>query len=564
MERFAKYSNIADRPALLEKIRNKRKDYRNEKPLLEIRPLVKQENRVFHVKYQSLDSFMRDQELENYLVITAPGTYTAVLDKLVGKHACIYVADSKKETLENVQRLYDETVEHQKRAGANGMLPAEYIQQEGTLDIASIEAVVCLGGGVAMDAGKFISSHIGVPLYAVPTVLSVNAAFCYKAALRERDIFNTQEVAYNVVYKFFGLPEAICIDLDIITAEKQLAAAAEYQGKPEAESALFIWNMLRELNIAGAGDLLSILTATMDWEINHLVARDLRVPDKNFPNDPNARELLEKPFSQDVCIGARELLSLLDQHAEEIRFGKKEGIEFMARAYHWIAEQSWIMQHTMWESASEHGMFDHFENLAGTELTHGTVIALCVYFMSLLQINQHERAVQMIRRLGVNISLADLAINAANNDKITPLTLFDCLVDLKAYIEEINYRYTIISAKPITTEWVFEALEKYYQDFYRDLDAQGIVMTKDKELSSGMKLTEKESKRQEAVLAKMRKDLQQHQEAMRAAYVAEAKMRQEVEAVFASKESSVQEKLDARERILKAKADAYRAYFTVA
>ena len=94
MERFAKYSNIADRSALLEKIRNKRKDYRNEKPLLEIRPLVKQENRVFHVKYQSLDSFMRDQELENYLVITAPGTYTAVLDKLMGKHgkrpACVF------------------------------------------------------------------------------------------------------------------------------------------------------------------------------------------------------------------------------------------------------------------------------------------------------------------------------------------------------------------------------------------------------------------------------------------------------------------------------------------
>ena len=188
-----------------------------------------------------------------------------------------------------------------------------------------------------MDAGKYIAEKVGAPLYAIPTVLSVNAAFCYKAAVREPDQF--EKGRYNVVYRFYGLPQAICIDLDVITNAKDFEIITGSANKEEKDAARIRWNMLRELNIAGAGDLLSILTATYDWKLNSIAARGLKVDG----SEQYGMVSLEKPFSQEVCDGANEVLDMLGEYATEIRSGSREGAEFLARAYHWIAEQSWIM-----------------------------------------------------------------------------------------------------------------------------------------------------------------------------------------------------------------------------
>ena len=519
-----------------------------ELPLLPIRPLVKAKDQVFHIKYQPISDFLKEQKINNYLLVTAPGAYLATLDQLEGtNYTCIYVTDTKEDTLCAIQTLYDGTVAHQQK---DASLPKHLVQQTASLADRTFEAVVALGGGVASDAGKYFAENIiHAPLYSVPTALSVNASFCYKAAIRMKDPYKSG--AYNVVYKFYGLPQAICIDLDVITGSKLLQRAQA--GGEDSATAGRQWNMLRELNIAGAGDLLSILTATFDWRINSLVARGMSVPD---PIDHRETTILEKPFSQDVSEGAKELLSLLAEHADDIRNGRKAGAMFLARAYHWIAEQSWIMQHTMWESASEHGMFDHFENVAGTELTHGQVVALSVYFMSLLQENEHERALSMIQRLGLDISLADLAINPRTNYKIAPITLYDCLADLKAYIDEIAYRYTIISAKPITKDWVLTALDKYYTDIYGTLEEQCQIPASgaDAQVCAG------EKARLDKIIQRVRAGRADHQAAMEQAAKAEQAARTVRKAELDLPELTTQRYMALCQEICQAKADAYADY----
>lgn len=522
-----------------------------EKPLLEIRPLVREDELAFHVKYQPLDDFIREQKLDHYLLITTAGAYKAVLDKLSGTYTVIYVTDSKDETLKDLQALYDDTVAQQ---ATDPTLDPSHRQAPLCISDIPFEAVLCLGGGVSMDAGKYLAERVvHAPLYAVPSALSVNAAFCYKAAIRERDPYNHD--AFNVVYKFYGLPQAICIDLDVITGAGPLATATGQVPVSDEEraSAVKLWNMLRELNVAGAGDLLSILTATFDWQINSLVARGMTAPD---PADKDALVKLEKPFSQEVCNGAMELLSLLSEYADRIRSGSREGAEFLARAYHWIAEQSWLMQHTMWESASEHGMFDCFENVAGTELTHGQVVALSVFFMSRLQENQHHRAIELIHRLGIDISLTYLAADKRKNGMIAPITLYRCLEELKQYIDQIAYRYTIISAKPITKQWILDALDAYYAEIYETMLADHAHRAS---LFSGDDpLSRSERQHLELVHDRLQADLNLHRAAMAAATTAAQAEQAKLQDELSAPTLTAQRNAELQERILQARADAYK------
>ncbi|MBE6939818.1 MAG: iron-containing alcohol dehydrogenase family protein [Ruminococcaceae bacterium] len=555
-----------------------------EKELLQIRPLVPKEKQVYQVKFEPVEQFLVEMGItKDYLLITTPGVYYAIRDKLQGEpgkdFTYIYVSDAKEDRLSDLQTLYNETIESDAAYAKVAKEPVT-VQEAKTLDLAfkkKVSCVLCTGGGVAMDAGKFIAHALNglyqaegivdesgkakkVDLYTVPTVLSVNAGYCYKAAIREKDPYDPTGEAYNVVYRKKGLPKAICVDLDVITSAASLQYLQENkelwdQPTEAMYQAENLWNMLRELNIAGAGDLLSMLTATYDWQINSLVARDMVAVEPNAPLDESQKVKLEKPFSRDVCDGAMELIGLLAEHADEIREGKKEGAEFIARAYHWIAEQSVIMDHTMWESASEHGMFDCFENRAGVELTHGKVVALSVYFMSLLQCNQHDRALNMIRRLGLDISLGNLAIDSRNNRKVTPLVLYKSLAELRQYIDEINYRYTIISAKPITDEWVLAALDKYYKDIYEGLAEQYRNALYDNRILNEEN-NHKEKARLAAIAEKVDQDYQSHKQAMEAARSAEAAMLKSQKEVI-ERATMASEKMSAYRKIAQAKTEAY-------
>lgn len=273
------------------------------------------------------------------------------------------------------------------------------------LDVSKITTVLGLGGGKAIDAGKYMAEKLGKTVHNFPTVLSVNAAFCYKSAMRINSV---------VTYMGRMFPEAIYIDYDIIQS------APKY------------------LNVAGAADLMSCVTGTLDWKLNSLVTKSHK-------------------YSQEVCDGAHNLLGLLGENVDNIKECNDDGIYFMCEAFRWIAENAAILNHTMWESASEHQFFDNLERIAGHGFLHGQIISLTTYFMSLFQDNQHERVLSMVKRLGIDVSLTALGL--------TEDQLREGFKTLRWFAESSNQRYTIIKAKPMDDEWIEMAIAKYKKDF---------------------------------------------------------------------------------------------------
>ena len=265
--------------------------------------------------------------------------------------------------------------------------------------------VLGMGGGLAIDASKWIAEHIGAKLYSFPTVLSVNAAWCFKSAMRINEV---------VTYMGRIFPEALYIDFDVIEAAPH------------------------HLNIAGAADLLSCLTASYDWKLNSMVTK-------------------EKPFNQEIYDGAQYVVGMLAENIDNIVAGNDEGIFFLAEAYRWVAENAANMNHTMWESAGEHALFDTLEYTCQKGFIHGQIIGLCIYFVSLLQENQHPRAVSMLKRLGVDITLKGLGM--------TEEQLREGLANADSFTREHGIRYTILNAKPMTSEWIDMAVAKYKRDF---------------------------------------------------------------------------------------------------
>lgn len=268
-------------------------------------------------------------DLSNYLVVTDGFVFEKYKEQLKNDYKVYIVKDVEISTLEQDVEKY-----------------------------RGVDTVVAMGGGMAIDAGKWMAEHLGRKIHSVPTVLSVNAAFCYKSAMRVHNV---------VTYMGRIFPEAIYIDFDII------------KGAP------------KYLNISGAGDLLACLTASYDWKLNSMVTKSHK-------------------FSQEICDGAQYLLGMLAENIDNIREVNDDGIYFMCEAFRWVAEYSARMNHTMWESASEHAFFDNMEFVCKKPFLHGQIIGMTVYFMSLFQDNQHERALMMLKRLGIDVTLECLGI----------------------------------------------------------------------------------------------------------------------------------------------------------
>ena len=99
--------------------------------------------------------------------------------------------------------------------------------------LPACEAVVGLGGGQAIDVAKFVASRRRVPLFQVPTSMSVNAPFGHRAAVRIDGV---------VRYVGWKVPEAVFVDYDVVQRRRRL------------------------LNRTGVGDIFCYHTAHWDWK----------------------------------------------------------------------------------------------------------------------------------------------------------------------------------------------------------------------------------------------------------------------------------------------------------
>ena len=96
--------------------------------------------------------------------------------------------------------------------------------------------VIGLGGGQALDVAKYFAWSLRLPLFQVPTSMSVNAAFGQRAGLR---------FGGNVRYVCWAVPEAVYVDFDVIQSAPPL------------------------VNRSGVCEILCYHTAHADWRFAH-------------------------------------------------------------------------------------------------------------------------------------------------------------------------------------------------------------------------------------------------------------------------------------------------------
>ncbi len=270
-------------------------------------------------------------------------------------------------------------------------------------DLPSCDAVVAIGGGRAIDFGKYMAWKRGCRLISIPTVLSVDAFVTPKAGLR-RD--------HRVEYLGHASPDPLVIDYELLRSAP------------------------RELNVAGAGDILSIHTATFDWELAQAAGRS------------------EYPFAAQNVAQVRKILQTVRDHAREIRDCTDQGLASIVEAYMKVNTICLPADHYRVEEGSEHFLFYELEERLQRPFMHGQIVALGIFVMSCLQQNEHEQIVKLMDELGLDYRPRSLGIR--------PQELRDSLLSLKRYVRETHRWYSVIDEAEITPAWVDALCDRLY------------------------------------------------------------------------------------------------------
>jgi glycerol-1-phosphate dehydrogenase [NAD(P)+] len=247
-----------------------------------------------------------------------------------------------------------------------------------------IEAIVGLGGGQAMDNAKFLAWRTGLPLYQLPTILSVDAPFTEEIGVR---------AAGRVRYVGSVRPTQVVVDPAIVR-----------QAPPS-------------LNRAGVAEIISCHTATWDWTY--------------------ARERgLGKPWDERYAELGRELLAELTLAAPDVRAVSDEGVRFLASALQRIGAGCTAAGHPSFQEGCEHAFAYVFEWLTGEHRVHGELVACGAAGLSVVQGNEPERVRAWAEASGCRFHAADLGIDRALCDRI--------LRELASYAEAESFYPTVI------------------------------------------------------------------------------------------------------------------------
>ncbi len=289
----------------------------------------------------------RLEALGDYVVTSMEVPWNIVCDQLSGEPEGVLFADSMERDV--VERQIDAAPE--------------------------CSTVVAIGGGRAMDLGKYMAHRRGIRLVSVPTVLSVDAFVTPAAGLREEG---------RVVYVGESQPDPLVIDFEVL------------QTAP------------RELNIAGVGDLLSIHTAVFDWRTAARAGKS------------------EYPFSESDCERALRLRDDVMRCADAIRNNDHEGLRAIVEGYLRMNQICLPAGHYRVEEGSEHYLFYELEQRTGRSFVHGPIIGLGIYVMSRMQNNEADRIIEFMDRVGLDYQPKSLGIDRQ--------TLVDSLSNLKGYV----------------------------------------------------------------------------------------------------------------------------------
>ncbi|MBI3735058.1 iron-containing alcohol dehydrogenase [Candidatus Sumerlaeota bacterium] len=198
------------------------------------------------------------------------------------------------------------------------------------------EVIYAVGGGLAVDAAKYLAAAKRLPLVCIPTAISVDAFLTWASGVRQEG---------SVRYLVTKPPDQLIVDLKRIGS-----------GPPP-------------LRAAGICDVLSIATGLWDWNYAH--ERNANPPGMDYlPYAAHvAAAILEGSLDCAEAAGRGDpagLKQLLDCLALEVQLCNQLG-------------------HSRPEEGSEHYFAYAVENLMGKGLPHGDLVGPGILLMAQLQ-----------------------------------------------------------------------------------------------------------------------------------------------------------------------------------
>ena len=216
-------------------------------------------------------------------------------------------------------------------------------------------SIIGLGGGQALDVAKHFAWKLGLPLFQVPTSMSVNAAFGHRAGLRFKG---------NVRYVCWAVPEAVYVDYDVI------------QNAPPL------------VNRSGICEILCYHTAHADWRY------------------AEERGLVEEkwPYDQAMVDEAQAVMATVMDALDDIRAVNEKGIRALMLANRWGGA---AFHNLGWNprpiEGADHFLFYALEYYTGKKFIHGQPVCLGIYVGSLLHDDRAGAMLDAIVRAGVDI-----------------------------------------------------------------------------------------------------------------------------------------------------------------
>ena len=263
------------------------------------------------------------------------------------------------------------------------------------------DCVVGIGGGMAIDAAKYVSWKKGIRLVSIPTILSVDAFTTPAAGIRRN---------HEVAYVGHASPDPLVIDFGILRTAPP------------------------ELNIAGIGDLLSMHTASFDWTYAQSKGKS------------------EYPFSADAVARAAKILDDLYGMLGDIRDNTDKGLMGIVDGYIDLNTICLPASHFRVEEGSEHYLFYELEERLKRPFVHGYIVGLGIYVMSQLQNNRFDFIRDVMKEVNLPYHPEILGIRRAD--------LIDSIVNVRPFVEKRpKLWYTVINDSSITRDWAEAAVE---------------------------------------------------------------------------------------------------------
>jgi glycerol dehydrogenase-like iron-containing ADH family enzyme len=268
-------------------------------------------------------------------------------------------------------------------------------------ELPEFKSVVGFGGGVAIDVAKYIAWRKDLPLFQVPTSMSVNAPFAQRAAVRENGILR---------YVGFKRPEMVYVDYDVI------------QSAPKF------------INRSGVGDIFCYYTA--HWDYRYAVEK--------------GKVEAKWPLEEEWVAEARSVLDSVLDGATEINKVSDKGIRILMNALRWGGA---AFNNNGWNprpiEGSEHTFFYSLEHLTNRPYLHGQIVSLGVLLMSYLQNHDPEFIKGKLDEIGVAYQPEDMGI--------TWEQVRDGLKHMRDYSQQSgNLWYTIATETEITDKYLDE------------------------------------------------------------------------------------------------------------